>query len=102
MNVESSDIHVRINVLDHENFTRKGDDLKTRTTISLKEALLGFTKNIKHMDGHEVELKRVKPTNPGLKLKVDGEGMPKHIHSYETGKLEVTFDVEFPDSLSSL
>ena len=48
----------------HRMFTRSGNDLKMEMTITLKEALLGFTKTITHMDDHTVEIKRKKITKP--------------------------------------
>ena len=39
----------------HATFTRKGNDLFTLITVSLKEALLGFSHSITHLDGHTVE-----------------------------------------------
>lgn len=41
----------------HRRFERKGDDLYTNVTISLKDALVGFEMNIQHLDGHLVSKK---------------------------------------------
>ena len=41
----------------HAVFRRVGDNLYMNLDISLEEALLGFSKTIKHMDGHDVEIK---------------------------------------------
>lgn len=61
----------------HKLFERKGDDLKMRMTINLKEALLGFKRTIKHLDDHEVTIDREdKITKPGLMERFKGEGMP--------------------------
>ena len=38
----------------HERFERKGDDLYTNLTISLRDALVGFETDIVHLDGHKV------------------------------------------------
>jgi DnaJ-class molecular chaperone len=46
--------------------------------ISLKEALLGFTKTVVHLDGHEVKLTANKVTKPMEIQKIKGEGMPFH------------------------
>lgn len=44
--------------------------MKTRVKITLKESLLGFTKDIKHLDGHLVTLSRDGITKPGEVEKV--------------------------------
>jgi len=63
--------------MDHAVFERKGNDLKIRQKITLKEALLGFTREIKHLDGHFVFVDRTdKVTKPGLMERFKGEGMP--------------------------
>ena len=41
----------------HAVFRRVGDNLYMNLDITLEEALLGFRKTIKHMDGHVVEIK---------------------------------------------
>ena len=35
-------------------FERRGDDLYTNVTVSLRDALVGFSMDIKHLDGHLV------------------------------------------------
>lgn len=44
--------------MQHPRFTRQKDDLAVEVLLSLEEALLGFSKSILHLDGHEVHLKR--------------------------------------------
>jgi len=39
----------------HPVFKRVGDNLYMDMEISLQEALLGFKRTIKHLDGHTVE-----------------------------------------------
>ena len=38
----------------HPVFERRGDDLYTNLTISLRDALVGFETEITHLDGHPV------------------------------------------------
>ena len=83
--------------LAHSKFVRQGNDLKTRINISLKEALLGFTREITHLDGHIVEVERTgKVTKPGLMERFKGEGMPVFEHYGDFGDLLVTYIVDMP------
>eukprot|EP00343_Euplotes_focardii_P009477 CAMPEP_0205828060 /NCGR_PEP_ID=MMETSP0206-20130828/33971_1 /ASSEMBLY_ACC=CAM_ASM_000279 /TAXON_ID=36767 /ORGANISM="Euplotes focardii, Strain TN1" /LENGTH=274 /DNA_ID=CAMNT_0053129513 /DNA_START=91 /DNA_END=915 /DNA_ORIENTATION=+ len=100
LNVKSSTINVKIEVIPDETFTRDGEDLRSTVKITLKEALLGFSKTIKHLDNHEVKLNKFGTTRPGFVQKIIGEGMP-HFHlPAEKGDLYVKYEVEFPKTLS--
>lgn len=44
----------------------------------MHDALLGFERNITHMDGRQVNVKRDGVTQPGFVTVVDDEGMPVH------------------------
>jgi len=46
--------------------------------ITLKDALLGFTTIIDHLDDHEVEISETQVVSPGQVRKIKGEGMPVH------------------------
>ena len=74
-----------------------------RKEISLKEALLGFSFKIKHLDKHEVEIKKEEgqTTQPNEIMLLKGEGMPKYGHPTEFGDLLVEFIVRLPTSLNS-
>jgi DnaJ-class molecular chaperone len=41
----------------HNQFSRVGDNLYMDLQITLEEALLGFSKKIRHLDGHMFEVK---------------------------------------------
>jgi DnaJ-class molecular chaperone len=94
----------RINVLEHDIFQRRGDNLYLTVKISLKEAIMGFKNKTlcTHLDGRVVTAtqpcgKVIKPNSQRL---VKGEGMP--IFGSKTGahgNLLVTFQVEFPDTV---
>ena len=48
----------------HETFKRFGDNLYTDIRISLREAILGFKKDIKHLDGHYARVESNEITQP--------------------------------------
>ena len=48
------DVFVKLHEVAHPTLKRDGNDLRTTLDISLKEAILGFERNIKHLDGHNV------------------------------------------------
>lgn len=101
INVRAGSINIKVIQLDHDVFERKGNDLKTRIHISLKEALVGFERELKHLDGHIVNIdRRDKVTKPGLMERFKDEGMPVFEQYSETGDLLVTYIVEMPDKLS--
>jgi DnaJ family protein B protein 11 len=93
---EPGDLKFRMIQLRHPVFERKGDDLYTNITISLLDALNGFTMELPHLDGHKVKIKQEKVTWPGARIRKKGEGMPNYENNNILGSLYITFDVEFP------
>lgn len=69
-------------------------------TISLTEALCGFSFVIKHLDGRDLVLKhpRGEVIKPGDCKAVMGEGMPHHKNPFEKGNLYINFDIKFPEN----
>jgi DnaJ-class molecular chaperone len=82
-------------------FVRKGINLEMDLTITLKQALLGFSKSVTHMDGHHFVVSNSGITRYGQKVTMTGEGMPKHNVPSEKGDLVVTCKVELPKSLTA-
>merc|ERR1719235_1808525 len=80
-------------------FTRKGDDLYLNTRVTLREALIGFRRIIKHMDGHTVEFSTQAVTKPLQVIKVKGEGMPLRDDPASFGDLFVKVEVDMPKSI---
>lgn len=101
----SADVVFIVKQKKHAFFTRMSDqnekNLKIVVPITLKEALLGFTKRVRHLDGHEVKITRTEVTQPGQIIEIEGEGMPQHNFPSETGKLIVEFKVGLPEKLNS-
>ncbi|KAG5502842.1 hypothetical protein JKF63_04611 [Porcisia hertigi] len=84
----------------HPLFSRNGEDLHANVSISLKEALLGFKKTLTHLDGHEVVLVRDGVTQYAQRVRIVGEGMPRHHVPSERGDLYITYNVVLPAALS--
>ncbi|XP_057671814.1 dnaJ homolog shv [Diorhabda carinulata] len=93
---EPGDLILKIKTQPHQMFERREDDLYTNVTISLQDALTGFTMEITHLDGHKVSVVRDKITWPGARIRKKGEGMPNYENNNLHGTLYITFDVEFP------
>lgn len=86
---------------DHDKFTRAGDDLKVKQTISLADALCGFQFTISHLDGRTLVVR----SEPGQLIKpgdikcIVGEGMPIEGKAGKAGDLVIEFNVVFPERL---
>lgn len=89
------DIVVKVNQKKHGVFTRKGQNLSCPIQVTLKQSLLGFKEELKHLDGRTVQVSSSGITNPGDVIVVENEGIPRG-----HGNLEVHVDVKFPGSLS--
>lgn len=96
---EPGDLKFRIRTAPHDRFRREGNDLHATVTISLLQALVGFEKNLKHLDNHLVQIGSQGVTKPKEVRKFKGEGMPLH-QSNKKGDLYVTFEVLFPKTLT--
>eukprot|EP00992_Anisonema_acinus_P001847 TRINITY_DN10553_c0_g1_i3.p1 TRINITY_DN10553_c0_g1~~TRINITY_DN10553_c0_g1_i3.p1 ORF type:complete len:359 (+),score=96.37 TRINITY_DN10553_c0_g1_i3:65-1141(+) len=95
------DVIFKVQSKPHSFFSRRGDDLEMTMTITLLQALVGFTRQIRHMDDHVVEVKRDKVTPFGTQMVIRGEGMPRHNVPSEKGDLKITFHVNFPKKITA-
>ena len=95
---DPGDLILKIKTRPHPVFERVGDDLYANVTISLQQALIGFTMEITHLDGHKVTIQREKITKPGARMRKKGEGMPNYDNNNLHGTLFITFDIAFPET----
>lgn len=79
---------------------RKDDDLYANLHLSLKEALLGYSKSFKHLDGRVVKIEKKGTTQPFEVRLVEEEGMPIHNFYSSKGKLFLTQVIKLPSSLT--
>jgi DnaJ-class molecular chaperone len=82
----------------HPRFAREGDDLCVEKTISLSQALTGFTLREETIDGKTVSKEIDDIVAPGTERRIPGEGMPRK--GGGRGDLVFRFKVKFPTSLT--
>ncbi|KAF9003927.1 DnaJ-domain-containing protein [Cyathus striatus] len=93
---EAGDVVLRVRSKKEKgSWRRKESSLYWKETIGIDEALLGFERNLTHLDGHTVTLTRNGVTQPGFVQTIKGEGMPIHGHSTH-GDLFVEYNVVLP------
>ncbi len=93
------DIKIFIRITNDTEFIRNGLDLILNKTISLKDALCGFSFDMKYIDGKEYKINNSRGniiTNNYNKV-VNNFGMKRDNHK---GNLIINFNVKFPDHLS--
>ncbi|KAG0037830.1 hypothetical protein BGZ83_003298, partial [Gryganskiella cystojenkinii] len=97
--VETGDVILVLQQKPHGLFERSGADLSCKITVTLVEALCGFSKILlTHLDGRgiHVDWPAGKVIKPGQVMKITGEGMPHFKRPIDKGDLFITFEVEFP------
>ena len=85
----------------HETFRRDNDDLHATITISLVEALVGFRRELQHIDHVTTVSNENRVLSEGDVVIVRGEGMPVFERPGYFGDLHVHVAIEFPESLSA-
>lgn len=93
------DLHFVIKEIPDKIFRRQNDALYITREIPLVEALTGFTLNEVHVDGHAFSVVVDGVTECDHVMRVPGKGMPRR-NGRGHGDLYITFEVDFPDSLT--
>ncbi|KAA8914773.1 hypothetical protein TRICI_002849 [Trichomonascus ciferrii] len=97
---QTGDLVFRVHVKPHAVFERKYNDLYVRVSLTLSEALCGFSRVVcEHLDGRGVQVSTPpgKVLRPHDYLRVRDEGMPVLKGGDSRGDLYVLLDIEFPD-----
>lgn len=99
------DIKIFIKVNNDTEFIRNGLDLILNKTITLKEALCGFSFDMKYIDGREFKLNNSNGNiiHNNYNKMIQNMGMKRQIgpvNQEHTGNLIINFNVAFPDKLS--
>jgi len=94
------DIKVCIQIENTTQYRRNGLDILFKKTISLKEALCGFSFELLHLNGKHLCLNNNTHKtiiHPNYKKIIPGLGF---IRENNTGSMIIEFDIQFPDSLT--
>lgn len=94
------DVKIFVTIENKTDYTRKGLDLIYHKTITLKEALCGFSFNMKYIDGRNFQINNGigNIIVPGFKKLIHNMGMKR---DNNTGNLIIEFTIIFPENLSS-
>ncbi len=95
----SGDLYLRVRLLPHAMFERKGNDLHSRIAVPLTTAVLGGEAQVPTMTG-SVRLKIPEATQNGQVFRLKGHGMPAVGKPAERGDLYAAVDVQLPRSLT--
>ena len=94
-----ADLYLKIKVLPHKSFTRKGDDLTTTVPVDLYTAILGGEVSVDTL-GKPVRLTIPEGTDSGKTMRLKGLGMPNLKKPGEFGDLYARIEVHLPGHLT--
>ncbi len=92
------DLYLRVHILPHDVFERKGKDLYLEVPISVVEAMLGGEIEVPTFE-EKVKVKVPRGIQPGDTLALEGKGLPD-LHGGKPGDLILRFRVEIPKDLT--
>ncbi|OJJ48897.1 hypothetical protein ASPZODRAFT_129226 [Penicilliopsis zonata CBS 506.65] len=95
------DVHLIVTEKPHPFLKRQGDNLITTVDLTLKEALTGWERIVKTIDGKSIRISKPGPTQPGYEERYPGQGMTISKKPNERGDLLVRVNVKFPTTLTA-
>jgi molecular chaperone DnaJ len=98
LNDIDSILKISIEEIQHNKYKRDDKDIKCKINISLLEALIGYEREFKLLDGTTIKYETKEITKPRTKLYLRGNGF-MDIHSNKRGDLICTVIIDFPNKL---
>jgi len=95
----NGDLYITLQIANHPEFKRSGNDLYTKANLSLYTAVLGGEVTIDTLNG-KVKLKVKSETQTGSVIKLKGKGFPVYKSKGQFGDLYVTYTVKIPTNLT--
>jgi len=96
----AGDLYLRVHLLPHSRFERRGRDLYVHVQVPVTTAALGGEAEVPSIDGKHLRLKVPPSTQNGQVLRLKGHGMPAVGRQEDRGDLYATVDVRLPRSLT--
>lgn len=93
------DLFLRVRLLPHPHFERKGDDLHTTVTVPFTTAVLGGEAQVPTLEG-PVGIKVPPGSRVGRTFRLRGKGLPRLESPGERGDLMATLAVDLPAQLT--
>ncbi len=97
---KSGDLYIVVNIHSHKDFTREGNDLYQDVSISMVDAVLGASKNVRSIEGKELEFTIPSGTQPEQVFRIKGKGMSIYGKTAR-GDMFVKVRVEIPKKINS-
>jgi DnaJ-class molecular chaperone len=97
---ESGHLYLRVRLMPHSLFERKGRDLYVKSAVPLTTAVLGGEAEVQTLSGKPARLRIPPLTQNGQLFRLKGYGMPAVGNTEETGDLYARVDVQLPTRLS--
>lgn len=98
--LQTGDFIVQLKQKNHDVFQRHGNNLIYKRSVPLYAALCGFTLQIEHLDGRQIQFVTEDIITPGCRRSLKSEGMI--LADGTRGDLLIDFSVDFPTSLTDL
>lgn len=95
------DVHLIVTEKPHPLFKRSGDHLIATVDLTLKEALTGWERIVKTIDGKSIRVSKPGPTQPSWEERYPNLGMPISKKPTERGDLVVKVNIKFPETLTA-
>lgn len=96
----AGDLYVEVHVEPHPVFVREDNDLHVRLTVPMYDAALGTELTVENLDGAQTAIKVPGGTQPGDRVVLSGEGMPR-LRQEGTGDMIAHVEVTVPTALTN-
>ena len=96
----AGDLYLRVHLLPHPRFERRGRDLHVHVQVPVTTAVLGGEAEVPSIDGKHLRLKVPSATQNGQVLRLKGHGMPAVGRQEDRGDLYAIVDVRLPRALT--
>ncbi|GAM86689.1 hypothetical protein ANO11243_047080 [Dothideomycetidae sp. 11243] len=97
----TQDLHFLTEDKPHPVFTRNDDELLAKVDIDLKEALTGWSRTVRTIDGKQIQVSAGGPTGPDYKQTFPELGLPNWKTPEKRGDMVVGVNIKFPKSLTA-